>query len=162
MLELQQQYFWLGLGYTALYLILGPFTGDFGITDIKITWKVLSVIALFSMFAKIITLTPIYRNLHVFVKNSIGFVLFAIFLLGVVAYTAQMNAKYVKKQKGSADTSLIYNDASRFYPNSFTYFVGKTNNYIFLFHEKDSITEIIPMSDVKRIFYNHKRKTGNP
>ncbi|HMN25509.1 MAG TPA: hypothetical protein PKE38_13480 [Ignavibacteriaceae bacterium] len=162
MLELQLPFFWLGIGYTIFILLQSLFTGNFQIEELVNIWKALIGIGLFTILIKIIGITTIYRKSPILIKNSIWFLFFSLSALYVIAYQAQKNAEYVKQKKGRVNASIIYHDTSRFFPDSFTYFIGKTDNYIFLFHEKDSIAEIIPMSDVKRILYNIKHDNENP
>lgn len=67
------------------------------------------------------------------------------------AYQAKKN----RKDKSTYGVSITFDDDKILVSDSSNYFIGKTQNYIFIYHEKENKTDIIPMTRVKQITMKH-------
>ncbi|MFL5808366.1 MAG: hypothetical protein ACJ749_02535 [Flavisolibacter sp.] len=55
----------------------------------------------------------------------------------------------VSKLKTKIGTNVLFNDSTRFVSDSFNYVIGNTRNYIFIYHEKQKVSNVYPLSSVK-------------
>ncbi|MGN6439081.1 MAG: hypothetical protein ACTHMM_21235 [Agriterribacter sp.] len=80
-----------------------------------------------------------------------GIIVLGLFSLYGTYLVGQREAKKVMKQKGLYQTSLIFEDGKTFHSTETRYFVGQTNNYLFIYDNEKKSAEIIPIREIKRI-----------
>lgn len=157
-LELQLPFVYYGIGMSICVLISALISGGSVLSYLAAIWGViLAIVSIFGLVV-IITSSKLYIRSSRIIQNSIWFFLFSVLIISMVQFFAARRAEQIKKSKGLIKASLVFNDSTVFYPNDSMYIIGKTNNYFYLYNERDSISEIIPMSDIKRIIYIRKNK----
>lgn len=88
-------------------------------------------------------------------RRYIFFVLyFFVFTYCVILY-ASYQAGQIRKDKSTFGVRIILDNDQIIVSDSTNYFIGKTQNYVFIHHEKESNTDIIPMTRVKQITMTH-------
>ena len=93
-------------------------------------------------------------------KRIILFMLyFLVFTIGVVQYSS-FQASQIKNTKSTFGVSITLDNDNIFVSDSSNYFIGKTQNYVFIYHEKESKTDIIPMSRIKQITIKNRITTN--
>jgi len=75
---------------------------------------------------------------------------FLVFTVGVNQYSS-FQARLIKSDKSTCGVTITLNNDQTFVSDSTSYYIGKTLNYVFIYHEKQNSTDIIPMSRVKQI-----------
>lgn len=84
--------------------------------------------------------------------------LFIGWYFGFIIYTNTLaEIDSVKVFKTTCGVKMTYDDNTTFTCDSTNYFIGKTGNYVFIYHEKMDFTEVFPTSRVK-LFQFPKRK----
>ncbi|HLG38059.1 MAG TPA: hypothetical protein VI461_00275 [Chitinophagaceae bacterium] len=83
--------------------------------------------------------------------------LFTVFLI-LTMIKAITDANDVKKVKTYFGTQIIFNDSTRIESDSSFYYIGKIENYVFVFDEKSNKTYSYPISTVKRISIIKKKR----
>ena len=73
-------------------------------------------------------------------------------LLIFTTYSEIYSVKYGKKY---FRTTFVVGNV-KYVSDSSQYYIGKTNNYLFYFYEKEKRTVVFPMSDIKEIEYFSK------
>jgi len=90
-------------------------------------------------------------NSSVYYKRFISFLLIILISLSLVIYSAHSQAERIKKHKLTTGVSITLDNDQSIVSDSTNYYIGKTLNYIFIFHENDSSVDVIPMSRVKQL-----------
>lgn len=75
---------------------------------------------------------------------------FLVFTMGVVYYSSYQ-AGLIKRDKSTYGVAITLDNDKILVSDSLNYFIGKTLNYVFIYHEKLKSTDIIPMTRVKQI-----------
>ncbi len=73
-----------------------------------------------------------------------------------MALWALDNAFMVKYGHPFSGTVIYLTDGSRYVSDNNDYFIGKTNEYVFFYHENQKTTSILPASKVQSIFFKKK------
>lgn len=84
------------------------------------------------------------RNFFIKITALITVVLLMIMYNNYIKFT---DIKYGKRNKAIQ----VIIDSGTVKTDNFNYYIGNTRNYVFIHHEKDNITSVIPMSRVKEI-----------
>lgn len=121
------------------------------------TFTVFSIVGLFfCLIIFLVTIVEIERK-HIHFQSSINrrrFILltyyFWTFTMGVVYYSSYQAAS-IKMDKSTYGVTISLDNNQILVSDSTDYYIGKTLNYVFIFHEKLKTTDIIPMSRVKQI-----------
>ncbi|MGE0636129.1 MAG: hypothetical protein AB7P01_06800 [Bacteroidia bacterium] len=124
----------------------------------KIEAFTIFIIAAFFVFLIIFSMTLVeIERKHNHFQSSINkrrFVLltlyFMVFSMGVVYYSSYQ-AGLIKRDKSTYGVAITLDNDQMLISDSTDYYIGKTLNYVFIFHEKQKTTDIIPMSRVKQI-----------
>lgn len=86
--------------------------------------------------------------------TTIGlFVIFMAILIGM----SYDEASQVAKQKKYFGTSVKFNNDSTFVSDSMNYYIGNTQNYLFIHHQNENSTEVLPMAEIKRILFIRRK-----
>lgn len=83
---------------------------------------------------------------------------FLVFTLGIMFYSSYQ-VQLIKKGKNTFGVSIIFDNNERFVSDSFNYFIGKTQNYLFIHHEKLGTTDVFPMKRIKQITMTSRQST---
>lgn len=95
--------------------------------------------------------TPYYRKLIRIVSNS----LIVIFLVIFYSIYQIYNIKINHSTEGSI---IVLNNNKTLKSNKEIYFIGKSNNYIFIHNSKENATTVIPINRVKEISFKSKNR----
>lgn len=88
-------------------------------------------------------------------RRFIFFVLyFLVFTCCVILYSSYQ-AGQIRKEKSTYGVSITLDNDQIIVSDSSNYFIGKTQNYVFIYHEKERKTDIFPMTRVKQITMTH-------
>jgi hypothetical protein len=102
-------------------------------------------------------LTTISVNKNIADQESVKnyFLLFILSTLVLFSLVNAFNEYYkVKKKKYYAKTKIYLSD-TEVISNEFKYYIGKTNNYFFIYDAISSIVEVHPSSAIKKIIFDH-------
>ncbi|MBK7037094.1 MAG: hypothetical protein IPH42_12345 [Bacteroidetes bacterium] len=80
-------------------------------------------------------------------------ILFAIYL--IVFMLSNIKSENVSENKKTYGTKIYMADNKVLFSDSSNYYIGKTNEYFFIYHEKDKYTEVYPMDRVIKIVYKN-------
>jgi hypothetical protein len=83
--------------------------------------------------------------------------IYSILVVTLIIYVGYRQAKSVMNTKFYYGTTIELENNIRIVSDSSTYFIGNTKNYLYMYHEKDSAVDIIPLTRVKQITYKHPR-----
>ncbi|MDD4227095.1 MAG: hypothetical protein PHU98_11970, partial [Mariniphaga sp.] len=92
-------------------------------------------------------------------KRISELLLTATFFVILTIWVTYQEVHSVKKNKTTYGTTVILKDESMFKSDSCNYFIGKTQNYVFFYNEESKSTEVIPVSELKRMILNSNRKS---
>ena len=92
-------------------------------------------------------------------KRFSELLLTATFFVVLTIWVTYQEVHSVKRDKITYGTSLILKDESIYKSDSCNYFIGKTQNYVFFYDEDSKSTEVIPVSELKRMIINSNRKS---
>lgn len=88
-------------------------------------------------------------------RRFIFFVLyFLVFTYCVILYSSYQ-AGQIRKDKSTYGVTITLDNDQIIVSDSSNYFIGKTQNYVFIYHEKEKKTDILPMTRVKQITMTH-------
>lgn len=76
-----------------------------------------------------------------------------VIVMGMEAYS---DAQIVKKQKRYLGVTLTFNDSTKLVSDSNTYYIGKTNNYIFIYNQKQNVTTVRKVAETRSIDFPPK------
>jgi|GEM_PF-3762297 len=82
-----------------------------------------------------------------------GFVL--LILLVISSFQGRFEARQVRKEHIYSGTSIVVKSGN-FFSNDSTYFIGKTNSYVFFYIEKEKAVKVYPVNEVEAITYKTK------
>lgn len=142
--------------FLSITIIVGCFIGHHFF--IEVTYFNIFVISLilFAIIIFLIMSIEIERK-HSHFESSIhrrrfiSVVLYSFLLIGAVSYYSLYQALCIKKYKSTIGTIVILDNDKSIISDSTNYYIGNTRNYLFIHHEKQNITDVIPISRVKQI-----------
>ncbi len=76
---------------------------------------------------------------------------FLLSILVLITFVTKQ-VSHIKNDNSTYGTRITLDNDSTLISDSTTYYVGKTQNYVFIFHEKEKSTQVIPMTRVKEMF----------
>ncbi|MGE0636572.1 MAG: hypothetical protein AB7P01_09030 [Bacteroidia bacterium] len=79
---------------------------------------------------------------------------FLVFTYCVILYSSYQ-AGQIRTEKSTYGVSITLDNDQTLVSDSSNYFIGKTQNYVFIYHEKERKADIIPMTRVKQITMRH-------
>jgi len=71
-------------------------------------------------------------------------------IIAMIVFT-KMQVDGIRKEKNTYGVKVLMDNEQLVVSDSTNYYIGKTQNYLFIYHEKSKTTDIIPMSRVKQI-----------
>ncbi len=80
------------------------------------------------------------------------FYMILLFVLVIYIFT-QFKISSIKHDKSTLGTEIYLDNNSVLESDSTSYFIGKTNNYIFIYHQDDNYTEVYPVNRVKKLVF---------
>jgi len=94
-------------------------------------------------------------------KFYIQVLIYSTLVVALVIYTGYRQALSVKERKIYYGTAIELEGNSRIVSDSTTYYIGNTKNYLYVYHEKDGSTDVIPMTRIKLISHRHPSNLKN-
>lgn len=145
-----------GLILTTTYFIWHFFNKD--ITIASVIWGAASFLVCFVL---LVTMTEISRihhksNSSIHYRRFIALLFYTALFCGLVIYYAHTQADNIKKNKSTFGVTILLDNDQAIVSDSSNYYIGKTVNYLFIYHEKDNTADVIPMNRVKQITYKRK------
>ncbi len=92
------------------------------------------------------------RGTRIFIR----FVFFFIFVTGFLFFMTKDEIKSVKDSKKYYKVVVTLNDSIKLVSDSNNYYIGKTQNFLFFYHEKTKTTNVFPMNQVTEIEFPKK------
>lgn len=94
------------------------------------------------------------------IKNK-QFILLSFVLLSIVSLSFYSNyeASSIKNDKKTIGVTIIFDNDKALISDSTNYYIGKTKDYVFFYHEKEGISDVYPMSRIKKIMLPFKIMT---
>lgn len=74
-----------------------------------------------------------------------------------ISINAWIDVYYVKSGKRFCNVKIYYKNQQPFTSDSLNYYIGNTHNYLFIYHQKDDITTVEKMDEVKVIEFPKKK-----
>ncbi len=127
------------------------------------TWTIFVGIAIFIFLIVFLIVAVEIERKHIQSQSTIGrqrFIHFALYFLVFtfgVSYYSSHQARLIKNDKSTLGVSVTLDNDQTLVSDSSNYFIGKTQNYLFIYHEKQRTADIIPMTRVKQITMPHKQ-----
>ena len=90
-------------------------------------------------------------------KKLIGAAFTLLILIVISSFQGKFEADQVKKEHFYSQTS-IKNKTGNVVSNDTTYFIGKTNDYVFFYNEVEKFIQVYPMNEIESINYKTKAK----
>jgi len=84
-------------------------------------------------------------------KKIFRLLFYSLFFFGLTLIYTYSQVEAVKEKKSTYGTTIILEDNRVFFSDSSNYFIGKTQGYLFYYHEKTKTTDIIPVSKLKQL-----------
>jgi len=84
-------------------------------------------------------------------KRFVYLTLYSLALTLSVIYYSSYQAGLIKRDKTTFGVSILLEDNQKIISDSTNYYIGKTQNYLFIYHEKLKTTDIYPMNRVKQL-----------
>jgi hypothetical protein len=110
--------------------------------DFSLTLLILSLI-FFYLFSN--------PNRYLRISGFVYLILFGLFITAYVYVLSNQDVSFVKEKKKYKNVNIIFDDGRIINSDSSNYFIGKTNDYLFFYHEKDKITDVFRMEHIKRL-----------
>lgn len=79
-------------------------------------------------------------------------------LVVIDIYLANKEVDLIKINKSTFGSEVILDNDEKIRSDSVKYFIGKTNNFIFIYDEYENSTEIYPTSRIKKIKIINKKE----
>lgn len=79
-------------------------------------------------------------------------------LIGLMTLYSNYNTGKERLKRKNLKVSILFTNGNKFCSTDTAYVVGQTENYVFIYNESDSISEVIPKSEITRIIYDNKSK----
>lgn len=145
-----------GFVLTLIYFIWHFFNKD--VTLKSVAWTCCFFLIAFGL---VIFMTEISRIHHksnstIHYRQFISFLFLTVLFIGIVIYYAHTQADNIKEKKSTFGVTIILDNNQTIISDSTNYYIGKTVNYVFIYHEKTSTTDVFPMNRVKQITFKNK------
>lgn len=129
------------------------FSGKYLSQNLKETALLGCVVAIFinSFYIAELELKRKYKSLHTKKPWFIDIILYCVLFTLFIGYLSYHKAKMVRQNKVTFGVTIILDDNSQLFSDSSNYYIGKTDNYVFFYHEKTRSTDIFPVSRIKQL-----------
>jgi hypothetical protein len=119
--------------------------------------------ALLVGFVVEIIITEIKIKHHTLSSSKDSIILSSMMMLSIIVcvYTVELatqEANDIKEKKMYYGTTLYLDDSTKLVSDSTNYYIGKTQNFIFFYHEKAKTTDVYPMDRVKQLSFKENKK----
>jgi hypothetical protein len=88
--------------------------------------------------------------------KSTKILMFSLISISIVVLISYIQANNIKTEKNTFGTKIILKDSKEIISDENNYFIGNTKNYVFFYHEKSKITDVIPLSEIKQLSIKRK------
>lgn len=144
--------------YFALFIVIVSLVSNFFYeTPSSYVIKLLTSVFIFIIFVVVISVEIerkhklLGANLNT--KKFYKFIFLSfIVVITVIVYSAYQS-NVIKNDKSTYGVTIVFDNDQIFVSDSSTYFIGKTQNYIYIHHQKEKKTDAIPMSRVKKLTF---------
>lgn len=152
-IKLRYEFLIGGLVLTSIYFIWHFFNKD--ITIESIVWDVVFFLVCFVLLVILTEISRIHHksNSSNHYRRFIAFLFYTTLFSGLVIYYAYTQVDNIKKNKSTFGVTITLDNEQTMVSDSSNYYIGKTVNYLFIYHEKDNTADVIPMNRVKQITY---------
>jgi len=79
--------------------------------------------------------------------------MYLLLMVSIVWLFATYQADRIKVYKSTKGMTLLFTDAPNFVSTENDYYIGKTQKYVFVYHEKTKTTDVIPVERVKQMIF---------
>jgi hypothetical protein len=152
----------LYLSYLRLPLILGLIIIVASLTAFLPNYKIsywaplsISLLVIFGICLKILDLEIERRHLknysNIERKRFIFLTLYLLVSIFAISYYSKYKVYDLKSNKSSFGVTIYFNDDVKFVSDSSNYYISNTRNFLFIFHQQQNKTDVIPMSRIKQI-----------
>ena len=93
-------------------------------------------------------------------KRFIAFALYSLVFTGCIIGYAKLQSYSIKNEKSTYGVTLLFDNDTEFVSDSTSYYIGKTLNYVFIYHEKQNESIVIPMTRIKQLTFPKKTHDG--
>jgi hypothetical protein len=98
-------------------------------------------------------------NSSISTKRFISILINILLFVGLVIWFTYSEINTIRKDKSTYGTTIILDNDQVLISDSTNYFIGKTQQYLFIYHEKLNVTDVIPMTRVKQLTIKQVKKT---
>lgn len=77
--------------------------------------------------------------------------LYSLVIIFAIVFYSSYQAGNIRKDKTTFGVSILLDNDQLIVSDSLNYYVGKTQNYVFIHHQKLNTTDVIPMERIKQI-----------
>jgi len=90
-------------------------------------------------------------------KRFISIIINTLLFIGFVIAFTQTQIKAIKNDKSTYGVSIIFDNDKLLISDSVNYYIGNTKNYLFIYHERNNTTDVIPMTRIKQLTITHNK-----
>jgi hypothetical protein len=154
-----------GLIAITFLVIVGCVIGHFWFSSVTIWALFLTSSALVFLIFVIVTSVEIERkdlqfNATIAGRRFIYFVLYGLAITFCVSSYSFYQANSIMKDKTNIGVTIILSNDKAIVSDSSNYYIGKTKNYLFIYHEKEKTTDVYPIARIKQMTMPNKKKLG--
>jgi len=91
-------------------------------------------------------------------KQFISIALISLYLILFIMGYSFYQAYSVKNMKSTCGVTIMFDNNEIFVSDSTNYYIGKTQNYIFIHHQEKNTTDVFPMTRIKQMIFPHKER----
>ena len=168
----EEKYFkiwWLYIKYLRVLLafgliaIVGCIISHYWFNSVT-TWTIFLVSSAFGLLLFFIVVGVEIERKHLHLNSTlprrrfIYLVLYSLALTFCVAYYSSYQARSIKNDKTTLGVTIILDNDKTIVSDSTNYYIGKTQNYLFVYHEKEKTTDVYPMARIKQMTMTNKTK----
>jgi hypothetical protein len=95
------------------------------------------------------------------VRRLYNILMLSLFILISLVVMTRQEVANVKDNKSFFGTTIRFNTDSTFISDSSNYYIGKTQSYLFIYHERIKSVDVIPIREVKQITFKTKIQEKN-
>lgn len=143
------------INLTIFNILSKLFDKSYKWSDVWISYLVTIVLLLFLIFLNEIERKHNHFNSSSSIRLWTNIFIFGIIAIGIVYYRGYKEGKTLKEKKIFVGTIIELENNIKIRSDSSTYYIGSTKNYVYIYHEKDSVVDVIPISRVKMVSLKH-------
>lgn len=160
---------WLYIKYLKVLLVFGFLTiigcviSHYRFNYVT-TWTIFLVSVAFGLLIFFIVIGAEIERKHLHFNSTIPrkrFIYFTLYTLALtfcVIYYSSYQARSIKIDKTTIGVTITLDNDRIIVSDSTNYYIGKTQNYLFFYHEKEKTTDVYPMSRIKQMTMTNKTK----